>query len=871
LGRLTSPDMETRVLLTIILLYFHTSEAFFLQNLLELFKPKNVLKDFPDCGKRYERTQLEPKYGECMWDCEWVPNPLYTRGNPRFFTLNIPGGLADISQYLPSYIFSRLISYLIPYFGYIIPEAIDIFVTMPMVPRDFGCLSDCFIHGAFLDCATAVLEQQNLGNNNRYTFYNCYAFIYSNDYPSDTNLPSRKYTISRNYFDAAVEICLLTQIINPATNQPYLVDESGMTCGDFDFNFNQCTCYPNTTLTTTSTSTSTTTATTTIATTTITSATSTSSSDTTTDSSSLGGGRRNKNRRGKGKKGKKEKKVKNIGKKIKGKGKKNRKKNSSNKKDLLKNRRKSEKDGERLEGASIYPSDLNFVDGPTSAHHPWLCSLRTRGFRGRHRCGVTLLSGPTEDNPSQPWVIVGTAHCNYICKDRVTGDPLETCCCRPTDNDSSCKAKSPFCGSQPVFALAEPKDLVIVCGEFTTGVEILEQTTEPEQVLTIREIINHPRYQPNREGLGQGGPIEGYDLSVYRVETDFKLSATTQQNIWPVCLPKNDEEFTGRGLTDGFIAGWLDTPPVSQLDPLQLGVESNSFRGVRFNFLPRISRMKALDVCEDPEWQKNVGVNTFYPRGTSCFRDPSRASCVDFGSSGSGMVRQWRQYGVSQQQDGSMLPTYQYSLAGPLSMSKGCDEALEIRREETVLRDYIYRGSNPAVVTDLTCYMDWIAEQYKLRLDYDYKRKGSCSVSVGDRTDINKDECRTSNGRLCDWTKIGLNGEVHDTCRLFADEGIAKNVFQCIDSQNFFTTCSNNCRGVDPNNIVGAGVAAAVLTGFTSTAFLPSLMIGLGGAAAGAGGAMMLRTSCPRTQCSVGDRCCNILFNNGRPICPASC
>ena len=49
-----------------------------------------------------------------------------------------------------------------------------------------------------------------------------------------------------------------------------------------------------------------------------------------------------------------------------------------------------------------------------------------------------------------------------------------------------------------MFALAEPKDLVIVCGEFTTGVEILETTTEPEQVLRISKIINHPRYQPNR-------------------------------------------------------------------------------------------------------------------------------------------------------------------------------------------------------------------------------------------------------------------------------------------------------------------------------------------------------------------------------------
>ena len=93
----------------------------------------------------------------------------------------------------------------------------------------------------------------------------------------------------------------------------------------------------------------------------------------------------------------------------------------------------------RLEGASIYPSDLNYLTGPTSALHPWLCSLRTRGFRGRHRCGVTLLSGPTEASPRDPFVLVGTAHCNYICKDRVTGDPLETCCCRPVDNDSSCK------------------------------------------------------------------------------------------------------------------------------------------------------------------------------------------------------------------------------------------------------------------------------------------------------------------------------------------------------------------------------------------------------------------------------------------------
>ena len=85
-----------------------------------------------------------------------------------------------------------------------------------------------------------------------------------------------------------------------------------------------------------------------------------------------------------------------------------------------------------------------------------------------------------------------------------------------------------------------------------------------------------------QEGIGQGGPIEGFDISVYHVVTDFKLeSEDTRDNIWPVCLPKNDREYTGRGLKDGFIAGWLDTPPVSQLDDLQLGFESNSFEGVR--------------------------------------------------------------------------------------------------------------------------------------------------------------------------------------------------------------------------------------------------------------------------------------------------
>ena len=104
----------------------------------------------------------------------------------------------------------------------------------------------------------------------------------------------------------------------------------------------------------------------------------------------------------------------------------------------------------------MFPVDIDSTI--TSQHHPWACSLKTRGFRGRHRCGVTLLSGeisitislissivyivyilgPTVDSPDDPYVLVGAAHCNHICKDRLTGHVLETCCCRPPSDPGSC-------------------------------------------------------------------------------------------------------------------------------------------------------------------------------------------------------------------------------------------------------------------------------------------------------------------------------------------------------------------------------------------------------------------------------------------------
>ena len=103
-------------------------------------------------------------------------------------------------------------------------------------------------------------------------------------------------------------------------------------------------------------------------------------------------------------------------------------------------------------------------------------------------------------------------------------------------------------------------------------------------------------FQDNTNGNPnlKGGPIQGHDIAVYKVKTNFKLgnpptylwyNASDQNNeynfkthIWPACFPKDDDEYaTDRGL----IAGWLDLPPQIVRDPLQLGIESFSYQGVK--------------------------------------------------------------------------------------------------------------------------------------------------------------------------------------------------------------------------------------------------------------------------------------------------
>ena len=97
--------------------------------------------------------------------------------------------------------------------------------------------------------------------------------------------------------------------------------------------------------------------------------------------------------------------------------------------------------------------------------NPWQCSLRTPGYRGFHRCGVTLLSGPPRTT-----IFVSAAHCNFLCKDP-EGRLMENCCCRDSSSSSSCRG-SQFCSKNSSLQLAQPQDLQIACN-LRSGVSVI--------------------------------------------------------------------------------------------------------------------------------------------------------------------------------------------------------------------------------------------------------------------------------------------------------------------------------------------------------------------------------------------------------------
>ena len=170
--------------------------------------------------------------------------------------------------------------------------------------------------------------------------------------------------------------------------------------------------------------------------------------------------------------------------------------------------------------------------------------------------------------------------------------------------------------------------LQIVCGAYSNG-EVPELLSEAEEVvLNVVSFSNHQQYDPTK------GPINGYDIAVYKVD-DQPLRASgivSKTTIWPICFPKKDY-LAG---VPGILAGWRDPRP--SYFSLNNFAETAKVYRIR-NLETRQVRMEQMAKCEDPAWMKIPSPGTFYPAGVVCARDPSGASCLQFGNSGSGLMR----------------------------------------------------------------------------------------------------------------------------------------------------------------------------------------------------------------------------------------
>ena len=442
---------------------------------------------------------------------------------------------------------------------------------------------------------------------------------------------------------------------------------------------------------------------------------------------------------------------------------------------------------------------------------------------------------------------------------------------------------------------AAPTDFQIVCN-FNTQ-EITDDTNL--QILPIKEIRNHPKFNPitNTDTL-KGGPIDGYDISVYIVDdSEFKMDADF---VWPACLPRRDDGSSYLPGNRGILSGWLAPPPLYLLS------QSTTVLAYELNYLYEKEALYEKVPCADPDWMQQNS-NTFYPAGASCYADAAAASAVEFGNSGSGIMRPFRSAGRQAES------AVRYSWAGVLSMSKGANYPIFYTQNNISFIELM--SNNPTVFTDASCYLDWIADQYNLRLPADYTLPPHCSQSSGSREDVNRTRCVARNLDVAATTRLedvhivqganpslprplqycnfylgpGPEFEQFNQCRLFFNNAgkpkLSRNFFYCVitdeNGRPSLAACANNCRGVDPNAVVVGGTAALLSLATAAASLGPDLL----GSALGAGslvallgvGSMAMNAtrsnSCPPPRCRSGlnQRCCLPTLVNGRRVCPLQC
>merc|ERR1712223_1493999 len=295
-------------------------------------------------------------------------------------------------------------------------------------------------------------------------------------------------------------------------------------------------------------------------------------------------------------------------------------------------------------------TELNFEN--TRHRYPWICSLRTRGMNPEHLCAVNLLAVPPN-----PTVIVGSAHCTYLCKDTdANGRRLDPCCCvKAEEGQESCSDDKVKCGNDPRGVEMDGRDAEILCGEWQSGV--YSQTTSGEEynvVLPIEKIIRSPNF--DAEILGPEG---GSDIAVFKVNDD-QLQDSRKNRIYPACLPPKDRKTP----TEGVHSGWTKPPTVAFIERFAIG-----YSGTYGDFYKQWHyKMNISEKCADTTTMQAFGqavqqpAETYYPPATVCAKDITIQSCFSTGDSGSPlMVREEAR-------------PMRYFIEGILSFVKGCEQ-----------------------------------------------------------------------------------------------------------------------------------------------------------------------------------------------------
>ena len=343
--------------------------------------------------------------------------------------------------------------------------------------------------------------------------------------------------------------------------------------------------------------------------------------------------------------------------------------------------------------------------------------------------------------------------------------------------------------------------------------------------------------------------------------TKLRSGGVQEGVLYPACLPESGQTIVG---TRGIFASWKDPVPLYVYYELDFDRTVEKYR--QDELLLRHTRLDVVE-CADPSWMAS---DTFYPRGVLCARDPSCASCLDTGDSGSGAMMP--------RADGS------FSWIGPLSFYRGCDRAL-LQNLDFQDNLNVFSGENPGVFTSGLCYLGWVAAQYGLK----HRGQRACQGERGNRQDAASTDCATINGDKCDFesrfptsnyfSSLSLNiNDPRDIefseCTLRTAQEHTNMVFMCPINSTSLGICPNNCLGVRASAIVAGGTALLAGAGLAGLTLLQAV-VGLGAVAlSGAMLAMQAREECLGPlycRARATGRCCLVRGSLAGPRCPRSC